>query len=106
MTFGVDVESVALWLREPLRKLEERRAQLLERGERELHLPFHPAGSGDAEPLARLDRVLEQSGLADARLAMHHQDAAVSATRCLEQPVEHRTLALPSYQVLSLDPNL
>jgi hypothetical protein len=36
---------------------------------------------------------------------MNHQDAANSATRSLDQPVEHRTLALPSDQVLSRDPN-
>src|SRR6185503_19434723 len=101
-----DVQGIALWLREPLRKLEERRAQLLERGEREFHLTFHPAGSGDAISLSCLDRVLEQGGLADARLSMHHQDAAVSPTRSLEQPVEHRTLGFPSNHVLSRDPNL
>ena len=77
----------------------------MERGERELHLPLDSAGSGDVIPLACLDRVLEQRGLADARLSMHHQDAAVPAARGLDQPVEHGTLALPSDQVLSRDPN-
>ena len=49
-------------------KLEERRAQLLKRRERKLHLSLDPGGAGDPKPLAPADRVLEQSGLADARL--------------------------------------
>lgn len=52
---------------------------------------------------ASLDRVLEHRGLADARLSVHHQDAAVPAARGLEQPVEHGTLAVSSDQVLSPD---
>jgi hypothetical protein len=94
---------LGLW--EALHELDERGTQLLCRRERELDLRLDPTGPGDAKPLACLDRVLEERGLADARLSMHHQDAAVRGARGLEQPVERGALALPSEQVLSRDPN-
>ena len=67
----------------------------------ELHLAFDADGAGDAKLLPRLDRVLEQRGLADARLSVQHQDAAAAVARGLEQPVEHLALALAAEQVLS-----
>jgi hypothetical protein len=53
-----------------------------------------------------LERVLEQRGLADARLSMHHQDAGVPATCGLEQSVERGTLKLASDEVRVLDDHL
>ena len=70
----------------------------------ELHLAFDSGGAGDPELLRRLDRVLQQRGLADARLAVHHQDPAVPAARGLQQPVEHLALALPAEQLRSRRP--
>ena len=66
----------------------------------ELHLALDAGGAGDAEVRRRLDRVLEQGGLADARVAVHDQDAAVPAARGVQQPVEHLALALPAEQPL------
>ena len=60
-------------------QVEERGTQLLKRCERELHLRFDPECPGDPKLARSLDRVLEQRGLADARFAVHHQHAAVSA---------------------------
>ena len=48
---------------------------------------------------SRLDRVLEQRSLADARLAVHRQHTAVSSARSLQQAVECDTLALPAEQL-------
>jgi hypothetical protein len=94
---------LGLW--ESLHQLDERGTQLLRRRERELHFRLDPTGPGDAKPLPCLDRILEQRGLADARLAVHHQDAAVRRARGVKQPVERGALALASEQVLSRDPN-
>jgi hypothetical protein len=40
--------------------------------------------------------VLEQRGLADAGLSMHHKDGAVTVPSGIEQPLEHRALAFPA----------
>ena len=42
--------------------------------------------------------MLQQRGLADARLAIHHQDAPVPAARGLQQPVERLALAFAAEQ--------
>ena len=76
-----DGKRVALRMREAFGELEDRRAQLLKRRVRELHLPFDTDGAGDPELPPRLDRVLQQRGLADARLSVHHQDPAAPAAR-------------------------
>ena len=84
--------------------VEARRAQLLQRGERELHLPLHPDGAGNAEVRACLRGVLEQGRLADARLAIHRQDAAMAVPCALEDPVEHVALPLTAEQLLPAGP--
>jgi hypothetical protein len=63
-----------------------------------LHLPLDAGNPNDAEILARLDRVLEQRGLADAGVSVHHKDGAASVPRGIQQPLEHRALALPAQQ--------
>jgi hypothetical protein len=45
----------------------------LKRRERELHLPIDADGPRHAKVWCRLDRVLKQRGLADARLTVHDQ---------------------------------
>jgi hypothetical protein len=57
-------------------------------------------GPGNTELARRLDRVLEQRGLADAGVAVHHEDGAVTVARGIQQPLEHRSLALPAEQPL------
>ncbi|HMJ37474.1 MAG TPA: hypothetical protein VK501_26450 [Baekduia sp.] len=96
-----DGERVALGLREALHELEEGRAQVLKRRERQLHLALDADGAGDAERRARLDRVLQQGRLADARLSVQHEDAAAAVARGPQKPVEHFALAVASHQVLS-----
>ena len=60
--------------------------------------PSTPQVADDAEILARLDGVLEQRGLADARIAVHHEDGAVTVAGAVQQPLEHGQLALPAEQ--------
>ena len=84
-----------LGLREALHELEERGTQLLDRRVRELHLRLDPERPGDPKPASRLDRVLEQRGLADAGLSTHHKSPAVPAGRGLQQPAERLALTLP-----------
>jgi hypothetical protein len=99
-----DGKRLALRIREALGELQDRRAQLLQRRERELHLPLDPSGAGGPKLPPRLDRVLQQGGLADARLSVHHQDPAVPAAGGLQQPFEHLALTLPAEQQLPWRP--
>jgi 8-hydroxy-5-deazaflavin:NADPH oxidoreductase len=94
-----DLEGVALRIGQALHQVETRRAQLLERGERELYLPLDADRARDPEVRSRPDRIVEQRGLADARLAVHRQHAALPVARRLEHAVEHVALALPSEQL-------
>ena len=83
-------QRVALGLRQVLHELEDRRAQLLQRRERQLHLRLDAGGPHDAELRRRLDRPLEQGGLADARLSVHDRDAGLPPlARGGQQLVEH-----------------
>ena len=93
-----DAERVTLKIGETLGELEDRRTELLQRRVVKLHLPLDAGSPNDAEILARLDRVLEQRGLADAGVSVHHKDGAASVPRGIQQPLEHRALALPAQQ--------
>jgi len=90
---------------EMLDQIEERDAQLLDRRERELHLPLDAAGAGDAELRPRDGCVLEQRGLADARLPVHHERPAGPAARGLQHAVDRLALALPPEQLLGRAPD-
>ena len=91
-----DAERVTLRIRKTLDELQDRRAELLQRRVVELHLPLDARSPDDAKVLARLDRVLEQCGLADAGVAVHDEDGAVTVPRGIQQPLEHRAFALPA----------
>ncbi len=78
------------------REVEAGRAQLVKGRVRELDLLFDPERSDGPELPSRLDRVLEQCRLADARLSVHHEHAAASAACGFEEPVEHLALATPA----------
>ena len=86
-------------------ELDDRRTELLQRRMVELHFPLDARSPNDAKILARLDRVLEQRGLADSGVSMHDEDGATTAARSLQKPVEHGALGLPSEQPLRLLPD-
>jgi len=76
-----DAERVTLRIRETFAELENGRTELLQRRVVELHLPFDPDSPNHAKILARLDRALEQRGLADSGLSMHYEDGAMTIPR-------------------------
>jgi hypothetical protein len=90
-----DAQRVSLRLGQLLPELEERSAQLLGRGERELHVRLDPDRPGDSKSAGR-SGALEQRGLADARLASHHQYASLPGANAIQQPVEDLALACPT----------
>ena len=93
-----DTKRLALGMWEACHKLEERRTQLLNRRERELHLRLHPGRPGNPKLAPSRGRVLEQGGLADARFAVHHHHPATPAAHAIQQSVEHLALAFPAEQ--------
>jgi hypothetical protein len=88
-----------LGLRQAVQKVEEGRAQLLSRSERDLHLRLDADGPGEPQGAAGRDRILEQGGLADARLALQHQHAPASAAHAGQQPVERLAFTPPTEQL-------
>src|SRR5262249_54072116 len=62
-----DPQRVALRGRQPRQAIQQRRAQLVNAGERQLHLRFHPRGPGHPHVRRRPGRVLQHRGLAPAR---------------------------------------
>ena len=68
--------------------IEEWRAELVEPGERQLHLGLDAGGTDNAAPSSVGEDVVEQSGLAHTSLAPDHHDAARPRSRTLDEPIE------------------
>lgn len=73
-----DVQRVALRSGQPIEVFQQRRAELLQRGERELHLALHTGHSRSAEPRRALQQEVEQRGLADTGFAPQHEHLALA----------------------------
>jgi hypothetical protein len=95
-----DLERLALRSGQLLEPVEHRRAQLVQPGERQLHLPLHADRPRDREVRRRRDHVLEQRRLPDPGLAPQDQRAALALAHVGEQRVQHRALVGPPPQAL------
>jgi hypothetical protein len=93
-----DLERLALRDWKTAEPIEERRAQLVQTGESELHLGFHPRALDDGQIRRRADGVLEQGRLPDPSLASQHQHPAPAGSHVAEQRVESVALAAPTEQ--------
>ena len=91
-------KSVALRTGKVLKAIEQRRAQLMKRRERELHLRLNPDRTQNSQIRRRGDRVVEKRGFPDPGLAFQHQRPASSSPRPIEQPIEHHALVSPTAQ--------
>ena len=78
--------------------VQERRAQLVEPGERHLHFRLDACHPRDAAADRALRQVIQQRRLARSRLAAQNQDAALAGPHVRGQPVEHLTLATTAMQ--------
>ena len=99
-------ERLALRIRQPLEELEARRAQLLKSGVHELHLALDADSVGDPKVLPRLDRVLQQRRLTDARVPVEEQHAPMPAASVTEQPFHHVALTSPAEQLRTRRPRV
>jgi hypothetical protein len=95
-----DGKRLALRVRQALPEFEVVRGELLKRRVWELHLAFHADRSGDAERSSALNGVFQQRRLADARLSMDDEHAAVSLAGGLQQPVDGLALREASDKLL------
>ncbi len=95
-----DAQRVLLGDREPVQPIQHRRAQLLQGGERKLHLRLHTDRTRNPEPRRGRDRRLNQSRLADPSLPANHEHPALAPAHHLEQPFQRLALLAPAVQRL------
>ncbi len=91
-------QRVALRWRQVRDLVQHRRAQLMEPGEGQRYLGLHARRARHPAPGGRGPRgqVVEQHGLAHARLAADHQGAALPGPDRLDESVEGGTFAVPA----------
>jgi hypothetical protein len=87
------VERIALRTGEVTEAAEHGRAQGMQAGEGELHLGLHARRPRDPASTRGPRQVLEQRGLADARLAAQHQHPALARTHPRHEPLQHLAFA-------------
>jgi len=81
-------ERVALWLRQPRQGVEHRGADLVKRGEGQLHLRLHACDPYQPQVRRHPGHVVQQRALADPSLAADHHDTAAPSADLTEEPVE------------------
>ena len=91
-------QRVALGVGQRVEPVEHRRAQLLQRGERQPGLGLHARGARDAAIGRPLGHVGQQRRLADPRLAAQHQRPALAGAHRVQQPVERFALAVTAQE--------
>ena len=82
-----------------LETMHHRRAQLVERGEREFHLGLHTRRVHHRVSRCGGDEMLQERGLANARVAPHHECSTPPDTDIVEQLVERAALLLAARSV-------
>jgi hypothetical protein len=92
-------QSFTLRQRHRLQPVQHRRAQLVQPGERQLHLRLDTSGPLDTAARRAPAQVVQQRRLAHTRLAMHHQRPALAGADSLHQPVKHPALGVAAGQL-------
>jgi hypothetical protein len=85
-------ERLALGRRQPVEAIEERRAQLVQSGERQFHLGLDAGSSHHATARGVREAVVEKGRLADPGLAAEYEHAARPGSRIVDKSREHFTL--------------
>jgi len=81
-------ERITLRNRQTLQAIQHRRAQLMQPGERELHLRLDTHCTLNTAARRPPGQVLQQRSLAHTRLADHHQCPALTRPDSIDQPSE------------------
>ena len=85
--------------RQMLGAIQQRRAQLVQPGEGQLHLRLHAGRAGHPAPRRAPGQVLQQDGLAHARLPAHYQGPALTTPHAVHEPVQDPALGVPVGQL-------
>ena len=93
-----DFQRVALRSGKSLKAIAQRRAQLMQRRECQLHLRLHPRRTYDAHVRGRPDRIIEQRRLPDSCLTSYYEHTAAPSPCSLTQPIEDRAFSSPTAQ--------
>jgi hypothetical protein len=80
-------ERLALRTWQTLEMIEERRAELVEPGERQFHLGLHAGRAHDTTSGRLPEDVVEQGCLANTGVASHHHGRAGAAARVCQQAI-------------------
>ncbi len=91
-----DFQRAALRRRKSLTAIEQRRAQLMQRRECQLHLRLQPRRTYDEHVRGRSDRIVEQRRLPDSRLPPYYEHTAAPSPCSLTQPIEDRAFVSPT----------
>jgi hypothetical protein len=79
--------------------IQHRRAQLMQPGERQLHLRLDPRGGRHPATRRPPGQVIQQRRLARTRLATHHQRPALTRPHSPQEPVQHLTFVAAAQQL-------
>lgn len=93
-----DGQGVPLRSGQPVDSVQQGCAQLVEAGERQLHLRLDARDGGGAESGGVGRRVVEERGLADPRFAAYDQDSAGARPCRGQDPLERGQFLLPAPQ--------
>ena len=91
-------QSIRLDRRDAVENAERRPEQLQQHPERDLALGLQPGRAQHPHLGERRHGIVEQRGLADARLADEREHAARAQARGRHQPVDRLLLGLPTHQ--------
>ena len=91
-------QCVALWVRQAVEPIDERHAELMKSGKGQLHLGLHARRAHHAAPRGVRGEILQEGGLADARIAPEHEGAARSGSCIRDQPVKRLAFGTPPPQ--------
>ena len=95
-----DLKCLTLWCRQSLQVVEHRRAQLVERREREFHLGLDPGDRHDPAVGGPIGEVVQEGALAHARVPMDHESAALPTAQRVEEAVERAFFLLTAEEPL------
>ena len=84
--------------RQALQPVQHRRQQLMQPGERQLHLRLHPRRPHHPAPRRPPGQVIQQHGLAYPGLTAHHQHPAAARPHRVNQLIQHAAFTAPVRQ--------
>ena len=93
-----DAQRVSLRVGQPLGPIQQRRTQLVQTGEGQLHLRLSRRGASHATPGSPADEVIQQRRLAHSGLTDHQQRSALACPNSRNQTIQRPALPTPMHR--------